>query len=464
MQGKSGVEWAPPAFRCDCAKRRHLLLKSREQESQLESIPPIDRHTSTAITAGLRLIYIMLLVMPRLAWASLPAFPQEILCWSEYVVRGKIEHVGPGQEDDVWKPGADTRRALVKVKVLEILGVPVSGAPNVPQAGTTVQLTVEFNSENSPRQDGITLPVPDRIIVDRPQQLAAFVRGKNFIFGVRAGDPADGPRDAEIWRPETDLWVKETLLSSDGESNEDGTFCPRSAFSQANARYSVESPEMKELVGYARDLIEAQHERIPILTTEPTVVDPQNISSAWRKAARAMLSDQAIEELLRYYRSLEGREFVFFQHRLQPILSQAQRELDLHYESYSRPRNEPPPAPSPETTELLSLALSEQVRISSGTRGLPSGPYMRPELAAVARLIAGPDLDRLRTAYQPYLSSFRRFRRSRALTEFLEAGFAAQSWCSVKVNCGVGAGPGLAISGAAGAMTFRTPLTSTTKK
>jgi hypothetical protein len=236
---------------------------------------------------------------------------------------------------------------------------------------------------------------------------------------------------------------KETLLSSEGEDQGDGATCPKPSFAQTNARYSVDSPEMKELVGYAHDLIKAKQERIPILTTEVTVVDPEHIASAWRTTARAMLSDQMIDELLSYYRSQPGREFVFLQHRLQPILCMAQRELDLHYEPFSRPRSEPPPAPSREITEMLSLALSEQLRISSGSpQGLPSGPYTRPELAAVAGVMVDTDLDRLRTAYRPYLSSFRKFRRSRALTEFLEAGFAAQSWCSMKVNCGVDVEPG----------------------
>jgi hypothetical protein len=409
----------------------------------LKSIAPIDGHASTALAASTGLISIMLLVIPGLAWASLPAFPAEILCWSEYVVRGQIEEVRP---TEVWEPGPDRRGARVRVRVLEILAVPSNGAPDVPMAGTTLRLTVQFVSENGPRQDGIALPVPERIIIDRPQQLAAFVHGKNFIFSVRAGDSVDEPRESEIWRPESEIWIKETLLSSEGEDQGDGAACPKPAFAQANARYSVDSPEMTELVGYAHDLIKAEQERIPILTTEVTVVDPDQISRAWRTTARAMLSDQMIEELLSYYRSREGREFVFLQHRLQPIVSTAQRELDLHYESYSRPRSEPPPAPSREIAELLSSALSEQLGISSGSLGLPSGPYTRPELAAVAGLIAGSDLDRLRAAYRPYLSSFRKFRRSRALTEFLEAGFAAQSWCSMKVNCGVDVEPGRTIN------------------
>jgi hypothetical protein len=383
------------------------------------------------------LISFIFLVLPGLARASLPASSEEILCWSAFVVRGQIEDANPDPEYNLWYPGAHTRGALVQVKVEEILGIPArDDTSDVPKVGTTAQFPVEFVTEGSPMQDGIALSIPDHVIVGKPKEIAAYLRGKQFIFSARP-DYAAHFHNVEIWRAESDIWVKETLLSSEGQNDGDGAVCPRPVFAQANARYSVNSPEMNELMGYAHDLVEAQSESILIFATETTVVNSQNISSAWRVTARAMLSDQMIEALLGYYRSREGREFVFLQHRLEPILSRAQRELNLHYESYSRPRSEPLPQASPEISELLSLALSEQVGITPRSRGLPFGPYTRPELASVAALIAGSDLDRLRIAYRPYLSSFRKFRRSPALTEFLEAGFAAQNWCSAKVNCGI---------------------------
>jgi hypothetical protein len=344
---------------------------------------------------------------PQATWARSQAFPLQILCgWHEVFV-GRVIAAEADPTCAKFGGTCSTRSARLQVKVERSLGrIPSDHGDLVP--GSTRTVTVDFN----PSRDGLgTSPAPNTVLGSSPQAFNKWARGKEFVFGTA------GSERAITSFPSTETWIKGMLESA---SRRDA-HCPRPDWITLPRRYFAESLEVSELMTYSNALLVAKLES-DLDGREPDAADNSTLLKEWREVAAEMLSDAEIDQLLIFYRSRVGKSFIAFQHRLQPIVAEADRG--------ARQSNGPPPSRKIPVTavQLVPLALTEQQEGPYVTWS-PPGVRINPGVARFAAAAHRVELNELWSSYGARLSAFQTFRRSAALRDFLEAGAVADGLC-----------------------------------
>ena len=220
------------------------------------------------------------LIAPAVAFASLPAMDEDILCGSTDVVVGTVLKATRSEPPRVdafcgYKPWNCTpgytsscqenpHQITLKIRVSDVLGttanLTLESSPFYTRAeqvkvsvGDTVEVTTElFNNVCKPgiedHQGWFSVnppakgPSPAESL--SPAVLQEFYVGKEFIFSLRAirlsglasnappiyADQPPGTFSSDIWRMERLPWAKSTLHRSDGSS------CPKPIVADAKSR------------------------------------------------------------------------------------------------------------------------------------------------------------------------------------------------------------------------------------
>jgi hypothetical protein len=383
------------------------------------------------IWAAKRLASLLLIAGPPVVHASLPAAPSEILCDSNLIAVARV--LNATSSDCTFQPQMDEgkvciqRSLLIDIGIERILGVSLPYR-KVPKVGDIRTVVVALTATSFPEYDG-TLHAPDALVRSKSRQLEDFIQGKTFIFSTSPLSEMDGKIHAGIWHSQSVSWVKGTLIAEAHQHLYDN--CPKPTWSPIHRKYTRDSPALNELLEYQHDLIVARLDHPAAGRFAPVGATMEGLLSVNKEIDDEFLSDREIDELLDFYRSAVGRRFASLQHRLQPIVTEADAAVQAH----GRPSTDP--SVEPEMVAFIALALSQQywpshlIEASSGQNGDPT-------IAAVAVDSRTTELKQMRTEYLGDLRAFSKFRHSAELGDLLEASRIAYLLCETSDACAAG--------------------------
>jgi hypothetical protein len=387
--------------------------------------------------AGKRVVSLLLIIGPSVVHASLPLGPTEILCNSNLITVARVLNATTSRctfEPQLDEGNVCVQRSLrVDISIERSLGMSHTDR-EVPKVGDIRSVIVALTATRFPEYDG-TLHAPDGMVRSKSTQLESFIRGKTFIFSISPPSDMDGKIHAGIWHSQSEPWVKGMLIAEAHEALSDD--CPKPAWMPRHPKYTVDSPAMDELLKYQHDLIVARFDHPAEGRFAPAAATIEGLSLVTKEIDREFLSDREIDQLLDFYRSAVGQQFVSLQHQLQPIVTEADAAAQSHYGPRSTPRLDPPPDASLEMAQFITLALSQQYW-SSNRIDIPTGIHSDPLIAAIAVTLHSEDLEQMRREYLGYLKAFSTFRHSAELRDLLEAGRIAYLLCETTKACTAG--------------------------
>ena len=176
-----------------------------------------------------KLLLLLFVTTPVTGFALVPALPEDVLCWSSYVVVGRVEAATGWVCSPVGDWNCPNRTGQLTVRVREILGSrnPDSNysAWQKVLVGDTTAVTVEVRS-NDIWEGGHTVRDPSATGMLSVGDVEKVVLGKDFVFGISMArwDPQSAPYQSTIWRLERKPWVEKILSRMSTLPNAD---CPR---------------------------------------------------------------------------------------------------------------------------------------------------------------------------------------------------------------------------------------------
>jgi len=391
------------------------------------AFPPI------VLWAAKRIVPLLLIAGPSVVHASLPAAPSEILCDSNLITVARV--VNASASDCTFQPQMDEgkvckqRSLRLDIGIERILGVSLPDR-KVPKVGDIRSVVVAVTATSFPEYDG-TLHAPDALVRSKSRQLEGFIQGKTFVFSISPPNEMDGKIHAGIWHSQSETWVKGTLIAEVHQHLFDN--CPKPAWTPMHRKYTGNSPALNELLLYQHDLVVARLDHSAAGRFAPAGATMERLLSVNKEIDGEFLLDREIDELLDFYRSAVGRRFISLQHRLQPIVTEA----DAAAQAHGRPSLDPAMEPPPEMVGLIALALSQQYWTSHLIEA-PSGPSSDPTIAVVAVESRSTELKQIRTEYLGDLKAFSKFRHSAELSDLLEASRIAYLLCETSDACAAG--------------------------
>jgi hypothetical protein len=173
--------------------------------------------------------FLLVVTAPATGLAITPALPQQILCWSSYVVVGRV------QKATSWECLPDKDRDCPnRIGILTIQILEISGAKNPDRnysawqklrIGDVTDVKVEVWSRDI-WEGGRTIRDPSANDTLTQRDLETLMLDRDFVFGISMArwDPQSAPYRSTIWRLERKHWVEQTLA---GASTLPSGSCPR---------------------------------------------------------------------------------------------------------------------------------------------------------------------------------------------------------------------------------------------